>query len=283
MEFALAMRHLWRHRIWLLPVTVLSILGGLAVAYNTSLFPPSLKSKSYEYGAASAQVLVQPVRPAAFAELTATSAVPPGQVALYAALLQSQPMRRQIGSEAGIPWATLAVEGQSLNEPGASQRSAQLVNGGRSLSLFYSIEPGVPIINLYAQAPEAGTAERIVSTASKSLQSYVQKLQARSNTPPSQRMSVLALGRAQAGTLASGAGKSMGILVAVLLFVVGCLLIVFIPRFILALRRAGAIEESLGVGVPIPTMPPPHEAIESNGNGAGHEIGAAPRHLPEPD
>lgn len=282
MEFALALRQLWRHRIWLVPVTILSILAGLAVTYHASLFPPSLGSKSFEYGAATAQILVQPSEPAALAEVTASSSVPPGQVALYAALLQSQPLREAIGSKAGIPGSALAVEGQATNEPGASQRSSQIVEEGRNLTLFYSIEPGTPIISLYAQAPDAATAERIVTSAAGSLQRYVKELQKRSNTPPSQEMTLLALGKPQAGTLASGAGKSIGVLVALLVFVVGCLLIIFVPRFLIALRRAGAIEAAQPGPVPIP-MVPPHEAIEPNGNGAAHQLASSPQSLPEPD
>jgi hypothetical protein len=280
MEFALALRQLWRRRIWLVPAAIVSILAALAVVYNTSLFPPALKSKSFEYGAASAQVLVQPVQPAALAEVTASSTVPSGQVALYAALLQSQPLRRAIGRDARIPWPSLAVEGQASTEPGASQRSSQLVTAGRTLSLFYSVEPGTPIISLYAQAPEAGTAERVVGAAARSLQTYVEDLQKRSNTPHSQQMRILSLGKAESGTLASGAGKSIGVLVALLVFLACCLLIVFIPRFVVALRRAGAAEDGWG-SVPVSMVPPP-EAIESNGNGA-HELGSPQKSLPEPD
>lgn len=281
MEFALAMRHLWRHRIWLVPVAIVSVLAALAVVYHASLFPPALKSKSFEYGAATAQILVQPAEPAELAELTASSGVPPGQVALYGALLQSQPLRKEIGRGAKIPWASLAVEGQATNEPGATQRSTQLVTAGRALSLFYSIEPGTPIISLYAQAPEAATAQRIVTTAASSLQKYVKELQKRSNTPRSQEMRIISLGKAQAGTLASGAGKSIGILVALLVFVAGCLLIIFIPRFAMAMRRAGAVEDGWA-GVPV-QMVPPHEAIESNGNGAAQELASPQKSLPEPD
>ncbi len=253
MEIALALRHIWRHRIWLVPVTIVAAIGGLVASYHVSFAPPSIKSEGFEYGAASTQVLVDSSN-SSLAELE----TPIGQIgeraALYAELLNTQPVRREIGRLAHVPWEEISVSGQDAtpSEPNAEQRSSQILSAKEAVTLFFTVNKEQPIIGLSSQAPTADKARRIVSAAVPSLRKYVNLIESKRNVPGSRRVEFQQLGAPQAGTLASGSGKIIGLLVALFIFCVGCLLIVLVPRFLSDLRKAGAIEyrSSVLVGAP---------------------------------
>ena len=155
------------------------------------------------------------------------------------------------------------------------------VTQGRTLSLFFRLESGVPIISLYAQAPIPEVASRIVTGATKSLSRYVNGLQKKTNTPEAQQVKFVTLGQPEAGTLAAGTDKVLGIVVAILVFGAGCLLIVFVPRLALALQRAKATESGFGATIPAHIERPAATSIAANGG--GHELEPGLRHLSDGD
>jgi len=270
-ELALTIRQIWERRLWLVPVAAVAVIAALAVLYRVSLVPPGLQSKSLEYGVATSQILLQASQPATAApEPEATSnVVSPAQASVYAALLQAQPVRSRIGRIAKLPAGAIAIESHlgPEGEVGAVQRSSQLLAKGQTASLAFSLEPEVPIVTLYAQAPTAGIAERIVVGANKALGEYVNKLQAR-NPATEQQVKLVPLGEPEAGELASGASVALAILVAAAVLVTGCLLIVFIPRMATAFRRAGALDELRGEPTPI-TAVQRRPTVDHNGSGPG--------------
>lgn len=275
MEFALATRHIWRHRIWLVPVVVAAAIAMLAVAYRVSVVPPALGSRSLAYGSASSQILIQPSQPGALAKVTATDIVTTQQASIYAALLRSQPVRRQIGRNAHLPWQSIAVEGNTnpsseaegaSRETNSSQRSAELVARGRAFEVFFNMQPEVPIINLYAEASTARVAQKLVTAAGNGLASYVAMLQKRNGTEPWQRVELVKLGLPEAGTVGSGANWALAVVAGFLVFGIGCLLIVLIPRFLLALRQADAIAAGIRPEGTVTSLPTQRH-IEENGSG----------------
>ena len=246
MEFALALHHVWRHKIWLLPVAIVAIVAALAVTFKTSLFPPSLESKSFEYGAASTKVLLDSPG-SSLSEISSPISGVTERTILYASLLDTLPVRKEIGKLAHIPWQKISVSGQTESQgasekAGASQRASQLLAANQTASLYFAAEPEQPVISLYAQAPNADEARRLVGAAPIALQRYAGTLEDRRNVPPSERIEFHQLGPPQAGMLASGANKVLGLLVALFVFAFGCLLIVLVPRFIIEFRKAGANE-----------------------------------------
>jgi hypothetical protein len=268
-ELALSIRQIWRHRLWLVPVAAVAVVAALLVLYHVSLIPPGLQSKSTKYGGATTQLLLQPKQPAALAGVTSSDVVSQAQASVYAALLQSQAVRSQIGDRAKLPWRAIAVGGHAGSEAevGAAQRSAQLLAEGQTYSLVFSLEDDAPIITLYAQAPNSVTARRLVVGASRALTSYVGKLQDRNDAPAWQQVEVVQLGQPEAGNLARGVSFATGILLAFVVFGAGCLLIVLVPRMRLALRRASALEDFDSTPAP-PSGALSQPALERNGSGS---------------
>ena len=274
MELALALRSLWRSRIWLLPVAVVAIVASIAVTCTASILPPELKLRgSFEYGAATARVLLDSSE-SSLAQLDTPISAISERAGLYASLLETEPVRRRMGELARTPWQGINVSGQTEapGEPGAAERSSQLVSEGRETTVFYSVAPGQPTIDLYTQAPTAMQARRLASSAVKSLQEYVSGLERRRRIPPGRRVEFEQLGAAQAGVLAAGSGVLVGLLVGLFVFGLGCLAIVLVPRLVLDLRKATVAEQQALRVAGVAAQPAEHAKL---GNGTGPALDPA--------
>lgn len=278
MELALALRQIWRHKLWLALAAVAGAITALVVSYHVTLAPPSIESESVVYGAASTKVLLDAPTPTAEqVELPITRLGE--QAAVYAQLLETSPVRDGISRIAHIPNRDLSVKGESgePNEPESAQRSSQLISAGSPISILFSANGAQPFIQLYSKAPTAIQARTVIDAAVRSLRDYVATLEKRQHVLPGQRVTLQQLGPPETGTLASGAGKALGAIAGFLVFGVGCLLILLIPRLAHDVRRAGVVERQTLTFAQPPAQEQPETAM-LNGD-AGAAIGPPHRHL----
>ena len=278
MELALALRQIWRHKLWLALAAVAGALTALVVSYHVTLAPPSIRSESIVYGAASTKVLLNaPTTTPDQVELPITRLGE--QAAVYAQLLETRPVRDRIGRIARIPSRDLSIRGESgePNEPESAQRSSQLISAGSPVSILFSADGVRPFIQLYGKAPTATQASAVVDAAVRSLRGYVATLERRRHVLPGQRVSLQQLGSPETGTLASGAGKALGAVAGLLVFGVGCLLILLIPRLAHDVRRAGVVERQALTIAQSPAPEQPETAMLNGDSGAA--IGPGHRHL----
>jgi hypothetical protein len=266
-DLALALRHIWRQKLWLVRVVVLATVAAVLSAYDVSVSPPGLKSRSLESGAAKLGLILDS-RESSLAPRDVPVAALAGRAVFYAELLRSQPMRKSIGERTGVPWQTISIDGQTVgqptiqsDQPGQAQRSVELVQESSSRRLYFTVNPDFPIINLYAQAPTAGEAVRLVQGAADSLTSYTRDLQSKLEVPIPRRAELLQLGDPQGGEVAPGADVGVALIVALAVLLGGCLLILYIPRVVTAVRRADD-GESHGLPDDLRKAPSdrPHEA-----------------------
>src|ERR1700684_3118092 len=106
METVRRLRDLWRHRRYVAGVCVVALLAGMLVTYQPS-FPP--KSKGYDVGVATAQVLVDTPRSqvvGASSAVTSQGGVVLGTLAtqanLLADLMAEGPIKADIAQRAGL-------------------------------------------------------------------------------------------------------------------------------------------------------------------------------------
>ncbi len=245
MDLALAIHHLLRHKLWLLLVSVVAIVAALSVTLRLSFSPFEVKSKSLASGAATVGILVDS-KDATITPPAASVDALSQRAALYAQLLKAQPVRQMISSRTGIPWKEISVDGQTgaqgptaeSNQPRQVQRSAEITSETSSNLVYFTVNSGYPIINVYTQAPTAQEASTLAQASVDSLSSYVDGLQTQLQVSPDARARLIQLGAPQAGKVASGANLSVSLIVLFGVFVGGCLLILFIPRIASEVRQA---------------------------------------------
>jgi len=208
--------------LWVAPGVIAGVLAVIATGYRVQLVPPSLKSDSAVYAAATTQVLVDFPRESAL--LSTRFPIEPlaDRANVYARLAASPAIRDLIGSEAGIDPAAIDVAGpynpgaeRFLREPTAERRATQLEAERHSYRLRFDSESSesVPIVLIYAQAPTVAAAERLADAGAIGLGKYLTRVQASEDLENDQRLRVEPLGKAVGGIVNPGADREIAVLV----------------------------------------------------------------------
>jgi hypothetical protein len=241
MSTAKKLQDLWRHRRYVAGVCVAAVLAGMLVTYHMS-FPP--KSRSFDVGVATAQVLVDTQRSQV---VGASSAVTPqgGQVLgmlatqanLLADLMVEGSIKADIAQRAGLKPNQLVGVSSAVTVPSASTSGASSVSvpsGPNVYALTTQIlsddagSTSLPLIEIEAYAPDRDKAARLASAAVAGLQFFVSSKAADDRIPNADRLSILSLGVSQATTQTNGPSPLIGIVVALVVLLVGCASILWV-------------------------------------------------------
>jgi hypothetical protein len=245
---------------------VVALIAGVLVTHSPS-FPP--KSKSYDVGVATAQVLVDtPDSQVAGVSSTATagSGLMLGtlgtQANILADLMVEGPIKADIAQRAGLKPSQLVGVSAAVTVPSAAgsgsdsgPSAVSVPSGPNVFALTTQIltdsaaQTTFPIIEIDAQAPDRAKAIRLANAAVAGLQAYVSSEAADERIPASDRLSITNFGVSQASTQTRGPSPLMGFLVTLIVLFVGCVSILWILAMVRGWRSA-AERERLGLGEP---------------------------------
>jgi|1185.fasta_scaffold21474_2 capsular polysaccharide biosynthesis protein len=245
MDTVTILRDLWRNKLIVLGVAVLALFAGIAVVYK--IHPPStLESRKYKVGVASARILVDTPR-SQVVEVDPKGSDSLGVRAnLLASLMVDGVVKDAIARRAGLSSSRLvgvtdaAVAPAEASEPPTRHDfvlTTHVVtnNGGAEL----------PIIEVDAQAPDVAGAARLGNAAVEGLRDYLNSKAALQRVRDADRVQIIGLGAPQAAMSVRGPSAILGLVAAIVVFLLGCGGIILI----LALRRglrAAAAREALG-------------------------------------
>jgi hypothetical protein len=253
MEFVAMLRVLWRYRLLVGIAALLALLAGLSVAYRIG-FPPKLESRQYSVGIGSVTALVDTpssqivdLGPDTGADIGTLSA----RASLLASLMTSSPIKDEIASRAGVAPDQLIAVSPGAGSPGAAASSG---DAGGSISATNpkaniltakvpSLESGeIPIIAVSTQAPDAAAAARLANESIAVLKAHLQTVAGQDQVPDARRVVVRQLGQAKSTTESRGPARTMALLVALLIFCVGCATILGISALVRGWRRAAEMD-----------------------------------------
>jgi hypothetical protein len=146
-------------------------------------------------------------------------------------------VRAYIGRRADIPPALIRVtppitpEEPRVVAAGAEQpKTSDLLRSPEEYRLSIDSNPTVPILNIYAEAPDAASAERLANAAVAGLRDYLGALAVKQHTPARDEVKLNQLGRAKGAPINSGAGTSMALAVFFLVLLFSSALVIFVTR-----------------------------------------------------
>jgi hypothetical protein len=229
MEAMATIQELWRRRIFVAVALLASAAAFLEIAYQIQPgLPPTLKSRQYDVGVATARVLVDTpssivadLNPNGGASLSIHSQ-------LLADLIASESVRAAIAQSAGLPEQDLVVRPPSITAPGQTPvvRTVTAPEGASTVSL--AADQTLPIVAVNAQAPTVAQAARLANATVTALRSYLLSVDISQRIPPSHRVVITALGTAQAATATQGRSPLIGLGASIVLFMLLCYLVVFV-------------------------------------------------------
>jgi len=251
------MRELWGQKLGLAIALAVALIAATRVLFSIGLLPPSLERHPLGLASASTQAIVDTPRSSVI-DLRADTYSFTGltnRALLLGNVMASPPVREYIARRAGVPASLIRVQAPLTPEQprvvtdGAHQpKTSDLLRSPEEYRLNVQANPTVPVLNVYAEAPDGSAAARLANASVEGLRDYLRALSSQHGTPLARQVRVVQLGRASGGTIDSGAGIKLAALVFLLVFTIASAAVLFIGR----VRRGWATGEGqsapLGAG-----------------------------------
>ena len=280
MDLATALRELWSLKIWVVGIAALALLVSVSTAYRVHFLPPSLEKKSLEYGAAQTQILIDSPS-STLADLGRDFAPLAERAQVFSQFMASPPVKDEIAEAVGLPAGAVTAQAsvatqnlpRSATEPGQGERANELLAEGVGYKLSFEAQESLPIVTVYAQAPEAEQAIKLADGAAVGLRSYLAKVEARQRVPELRQVRIVALGAAKGGVVNSGANRMVAMVAFLGVLAFGCVALLVVSSAASGMRgRAsgapGVDLEAMGdLGV-APLRPYGQTIGNGNGNGS---------------
>ncbi|HEY7456118.1 MAG TPA: hypothetical protein VH703_02485 [Solirubrobacterales bacterium] len=232
MELALTLKTLWQRRRLVAVGAVVALFVALLSIYRIGLFPPSLEGRTNVFAAASSQILVD-TPDSAFADLSYDLESLDTRASVFARFLASPAAVALIAREARLPADAIEAQGPfELNvpevqrAPTAERRSSQIIGERALYRLRFENNPSLPIVSVFAQAPERREAVRLAAAVPVALRKYIAGIQRQQDTPPERQVEVRPLGATTGGIVNQGANLQIATLVFVVVFTGWCMLLI---------------------------------------------------------
>jgi hypothetical protein len=241
------LRKLWHLKLGVAISIVIALLAAVWSVAKISVVPPGLTPRSLEMATASTHVLVD----------TETSALVDLRQDIYSVeglknrtvvlgnIIASAQVQAKIAQRANVPAERLRVQAPLTSAQPAPPVDSE--NARRTSDVFKSTDqyridlkanPSVPVLDIYAQTPNAESAAALANAAVDELQDYLADVTARQATPSRFQIRPVQLGRATGVVINEGVAWQVAFLVFVLTLAISCATVVFLARVRAGWRQA---------------------------------------------
>ncbi len=238
MEFALAIRDLWKRRLLL----------GLGVLVAAAAAASSVHHKSLQYSGASTQVLVD-----SSSSVIGNASEPfeplSGRAQVYSNFMTSPTILEAIGRQVGLAGDQIYAAGpvdanlpRVEQEPTALKRNVEITGETKPYRLSFENQGNVPTITINAQAPTTKQAIALANASAVALERYVAGVVASDKIPAHSQVAIRQLGSASGAVVDGGISKTLAAIVFIAVFLLWCVLVLVGVRFRETWRASAALQ-----------------------------------------
>ena len=255
MGIGIRIRKLWHMKPWVALGVLVAIAAAILSIYRLTLSPLALAPRSLDMASATAHVLVD-TPDSVMVDLRADTysledlsnrAVVLGNV------MTSTVVEAGIARRAHVPPGLLRIEAPLTPQEAAlpvtqqnQRKITDILKSNNQYRLNLQVDPTVPMLDIYAQAPSASSAAALANGAATELSAYLSSVAKSENTPAKQRLRLDQLGRATGAVINHGVEYQVAVLAFVLVFLAWCATAVFVARIRQGWRVAAAAEGTAG-------------------------------------
>lgn len=179
MESGGILQVLWRRRIALAIGLLLTLAVGIHGLYQVSPLPPALHSRTISSGYALQHVLIDtPTSLVADARARGADSIAI-KAAVLAGLATSEPAREEIARAIGRRPDEVAVVSQSAMAPQTptplSEQAVEVTRPKAPYIVTFGESPTLPVLSIWATAPDAGAAAKLAAAATATLAPAVRR------------------------------------------------------------------------------------------------------------
>jgi hypothetical protein len=239
MGVGIRMRRLWQLRAGVAACAVLALLAAVWSLQKVTLFPPGLTPRSLEMATASTQVVVDTPRSALLDLRRDTYSLDSltNRAVLLGNVMASQEVRAAIARRAHVPADVLQIappltpkQPRALAEAGNKKSTSDILKLNDQYRLNIQANPTVPVLHIYAQTPTEESAEALANAAVDAMRTYLSKLAASADTPSTDRIRLMQLGRAEGEVINHGVDWQVALLAFFITFAASCATLIFVAR-----------------------------------------------------
>jgi hypothetical protein len=250
MQLGMHLRELWKSRFGLPLSLILAFFVSLPVTYDVSLSPLGLQQRSLEIAAASAHVMVDTPRSAALDLRQGTYEMDSmiQRTVLLGNVVGSPSVRDRIARSAGVEADQILVTTpttpkfpRAIADPQNQRSATDIAKAPDEYRIKVSANPTVPILDIYAEAPDIEGAEKLANGAVRGLEEYLAAAARNGQTPVERQVKLRPLGTAKGGVINGGVHLPVMIASFLLAFGIAAAASLHLAR----LRRGWRLAESL--------------------------------------
>jgi hypothetical protein len=233
------MRTLLRHKIALAASVALAVIAAVWSVYRISLSPPHLSQRSLEMASAVSHVIVDTpnsiivdLRANTYAIESLTS-----RAVVLGNVIASTPIEAAIAQRAHVPVGLLRIQAPLTTQEASLQVTPQntrhisdILKSNDQYRIQIVADPTVPMLDIYAQTPNAASAAALANAAVYELKSYVAGLAQSDATPEADQIRLRPLGTAKGTVINPGIQYQVAVLAFVLTFAAAAMMIAFLDR-----------------------------------------------------
>jgi hypothetical protein len=245
------LRTLWRLRAGVIVSLLLALIVSVWSVQKISLAPPGLTPRSLEMATASTHVVIDTPTSALFdlRQDTYDFESLRNRAVLLGNVIASTEVRQKVADRARLPVERLVVQPPLTREQSAPaadsenrRATSDIVKSTDHYRLNIQANPTVPVLDIYAQTPNAESASLLVNAAVEELRVYLKDLAARERTPEKEQIRLIQLGQARGTVINAGIDWQVAILAFLITFGISAATVIFMSRVRAGWRLAAATE-----------------------------------------
>lgn len=256
MGIGIRIRKLWHLKPWVAAGVLVALAAAVLSVDRVTLSPLRLAPRSLDMATATAHVLVDTPKSVMVDLRADTYSLQDltNRAVVLGNVMTSTAVETGIARRAHVPAGLLRIEAPLTPQEAAlpvtqqnQRKITDILKSNNQYRLNLQVDPAVPMLDIYAQAPSAGSAAALANGAVAELSAYLSSVARSEDTPDKDRLHLDQLGRATGVVINSGVEYQFAVLAFVLVFLAWCATTVFIARVRQGWRVAASAEGTVRV------------------------------------
>jgi hypothetical protein len=228
------LKELWQRRALVALAAVLAAIVAVAAIYDIGFAPPSLSKRDHVEASGSVEILIDSAK-SPIADVARNLEPLTARAGVFARYIAGGNVIARIAKDTGIPFREIEVAGPAPlpgEATGVSEPPPQL----RPYGIEIAQRDELPILHVATRAPTVAEARALATAAPAAVRAIVSSIQEKQQIPDAKRVTFRVLGPAQARPVTDALGAKVAVLIFFVVFALGLLLILGVPRLIVAWR-----------------------------------------------
>jgi hypothetical protein len=238
---------LWHRKVGVLASLAIALVAACWSVEDISLAPPGLTQRSLEMATATTHVIIDTPDSTMIDLRQDTYSVDglTNRAILLGNVIASSGVEAKIADRAHVPLSLLRIQApltRAQSSPPVDSQNARhtsdILKSANQYRINIKVNATVPMMDIYAQSPSAGSAAALANASVDELRAYLTTLASRQKTPDKDQIRLVQLGRATGIVINHGVEWQVALITFLLTFLGSCAMVTVFARVRTGWRQA---------------------------------------------